>query len=221
MILTNIDANKLLSSFEGCASYYESLPFGAKYIITSLNSSMRWKSKPYRMATDGFVEKMETGAVRGSGGKHYVYVWLHLLTGSVFYVGSGMGDRWIAKFRGDQAGFLKHLDEGDSIVYKVLSDVDEETAKFYERYISLSLSKEGFGLVNRDNIHKETTVYKAERWLMENADRISNGMTKNIEEFMLNHMLKNAFTLENVLSAYRFREEYGKDYFSTEYKRGA
>lgn len=217
--MTELNVNKLLSSFEECEKYYESLPFGAKYRLNSPNQSMRWTSGSYRIVNDGFVAKMEQGAVRGCGGEHYVYVWMHLLTGIIFYVGSGTGERWTSKNRGDQSGFFKQLDEGDSVVYKVLIDVDEETARFYERYISISLSKEGFELVNRDNIHRETTECKIEQWLIENADRISNAMTKDIENFMINHMVKNAFTLHNVLDAYRFREEYGQSYFSS--KRSA
>ena len=213
--MTELDVNKLLSSFEECEKYYKSLPFGAKYRFNAPNHCMRWTSSPYRITTDGFVAKMDQGAVSGSGGNYYVYVWMHLLTGIVFYVGSGAGERWTTKNRGDRCGFFKQLDEGDSIVYKVLIDVDEETARFYERYISISLSKEGFELVNKDNIHRKETKRKVEQWLIENADRISNSMTKDIEDFMINHMVKNAFTLKNVLDSYKFREEYGNNYFSS------
>lgn len=88
---------------------------------------------------DGYAESEEFKfAVNGNGGEYYVYLWKHMF-GDVFYVGSGKGDRWTEKNRSSNKEFLKHIDAGDAVVYKILVDVDKNTARKFEQYVSFPL----------------------------------------------------------------------------------
>ena len=127
--------------------------------------------------------------MKGSGGNYYVYVWAHLFTGQIFYVGSGSGDRWVSKNRGNAEMFYKNLDAGDCGVFKVLEDVDKKTARFYERYISLSLSKSGVELVNGDNIYGKSAGCRADSWMKANSHIINSKMTKDVEQAIIEKVL--------------------------------
>lgn len=204
-----------------CKQYYDSLSLSKKHDISAANLTMGARVVESRIAFDGRVDDASIYSIRGNGGDYYVYVWAHLLTGQIFYVGSGKEDRWISRNRGNMEMFCKHLDDGDCCVFKVLDDVDEETARFYERYISLSLSKDGAELVNGDNIYGKSAGCRGDAWLKGNSDRISSQMTKDVENYIIEHVPHDLFTGRNVLAVVLFREEYGKAYFSEKYRRGA
>lgn len=213
--------DKFAEAIAECKRCYESLSFAEKHSISASNVGLMSRVNASSIRTDGYVGSASLCAVRGSGGNYYVYVWAHLLTGQIFYVGSGKEYRWISKNRGNNEMFCRHLDDGDCCVFKVLVDVDKETARFYERYISLSLSKGGVELVNGDNIYGKSAGCRGDAWLKDNSDRISSQMTKDVENYIIEHIPHDLFTGRNVLAAVLFREEYGTDYFSTKYKRGA
>lgn len=212
--------DKLADAIAECNRFYESLSFAEKHAISAHNIELMSRVNASSIRTYGYAGSTSHCAVKGSGGNYYVYVWAHLFTGQIFYVGSGSGDRWVSKNRGNAEMFYKNLDAGDCGVFKVLEDVDKKTARFYERYISLSLSKSGVELVNGDNIYGKSAGCRGDAWLKGNSDRISSQMTKDVENCIIEHIPHDLFTGRNVFAVVLFREEYGKHYFSEEYRKG-
>lgn len=195
--------------------FYESLSFAEKQSISAYNIELMSRVNASSIKTEGYAGRTSRCAVKGSGGDCYVYVWAHLFTGQIFYVGSGSGDRWISKNRGNAEMFYKNLDAGDCGVFKVLEDVDKKTARFYERYISLSLSKNGVELVNGDNIYGKTEGCRADSWMKDNRDRIASQMTKDVEQAIIEKVPRDLLDWRSVMAVMRFREEYGDNYFSS------
>ena len=207
--------DKLADAITECNRFYESLSFAEKHAISAHNIELMSRVNASSIRTDGYAGSTSSCAVRGSGGNHYVYVWAHLFTGQIFYVGSGSGDRWVSKNRGNAEMFYKNLDAGDCGVFKVLEDVDKKTARFYERYISLSLSKNGVELVNGDNIYGKSAGCRADSWMEDNRDRIASQMTKDVEQAIIEKVPSDLLGWRNVMAVMRFREEYGDNYFSS------
>lgn len=208
--------NDVKSAFEEALQYYQSLSLGEKYQF-SLNSRNRLiRAKAGMLKYDGYLFANSYRAVRGDGGEYHVYVWAHLLTGEIFYVGSGIDERWLNRHRAKNPEFMKNLDEGDAVVYKIVDGVDKETARFYERYLSLSLSSSGVALANRDNNASRCGIDKSKEWLNENADRIANDFTRKVEEVLLDKILSDRdFSGVDVLRIMAFREECGENWFSS------
>lgn len=157
---------------------------------------------------DGFVEKKDCFAVTVGEDSYYVYLWKHL-DGDVFYIGSGTGDRWVEKWR--NAACLKEMDKGDAVVYKVLQGVDKTNALFYEKYLSLCFRKAGVMLTNKDNAFNE----KSDEWLDENANRLNNSLTKEVERVLLNKILIDSdFRYAHYKAIEHFLDDCGEHYFS-------
>lgn len=207
--------DKLADAIAECNRFYESLSFAEKHAISAHNIELMSRVNASSIRTDGYAGSTSRCAVRGSGGNYYVYVWAHLFTGHIFYVGSGSGDRWVSKNRGNAEMFYKNLDAGDCGVFKVLEDVDKKTARFYERYISLSLSKNGVELVNGDNIYGKSAGCRADSWMKDNRDRIASQMTKDVEQAIIEKVPRDLLGWRSVMAVMRFREEYGDNYFSS------
>lgn len=207
--------DKLADAIAECNRFYESLSFAEKHAISAHNIELMSRVNASSIRTDGYAGSTSHCAVRGSGGNYYVYVWAHLFTGQIFYVGSGSGDRWVSKNRGNAELFYKNLDAGDCGVFKVLEDVDKKTARFYERYISLSLSKNGVELVNGDNIYGKSAGCRADSWMEDNRDRIASQMTKDVEQAIIEKVPRDLLGWRSVMAVMRFREEYGDNYFSS------
>ena len=207
--------DKLADAIAECNRFYESLSFAEKHAISAHNIELMSRVNASSIRNYGYVGSTSHCAVRGSGGNYYVYVWAHLFTGQIFYVGSGSGDRWVSKNRGNAEMFYKNLDAGDCGVFKVLEDVDKKTARFYERYISLSLSKNGVELVNGDNIYGKSAGCRADSWMEDNRDRIASQMTKDVEQAIIEKVPRDLLGWRSVMAVMRFREEYGDNYFSS------
>lgn len=207
--------DKLADAIAECNRFYESLSFAEKHAISAHNIELMSRVNASSIRTYGYAGSTSHCAVRGSGGNYYVYVWAHLFTGQIFYVGSGSGDRWVSKNRGNAGMFYKNLDAGDCGVFKVLEDVDKKTARFYERYISLSLSKNGVELVNGDNIYGKSAGCRADSWMEDNRDRIASQMTKDVEQTIIEKVPCDLLGWRSVMAVMRFREEYGDNYFSS------
>ena len=213
--MEQLACDKLADAIAECNRFYESLSFAEKHAISAHNIELMSRVNASSIRTDGYAGSTSSCAVRGSGGNYYVYVWAHLFTGQIFYVGSGSGDRWVSKNRGNAEMFYKNLDVGDCGVFKVLEDVDKKTARFYERYISLSLSKNGVELVNGDNIYGKSAGCRADSWMEDNRDRIASQMTKDVEQAIIEKVPRDLLGWRSVMAVMRFREEYGDNYFSS------
>lgn len=162
---------------------------------------------------NGYVTRKSNFAIKHGNGEYYVYLWKHM-GGDIFYVGRGMGDRWIDKNRKD--GFLKHIDEGDAAVYMVLCGVDKQTAMFYERYISGCLSEGGYPLVNKDNNINIMGVEKFHEWCRDNSDVLSSELTAQVEDVILNKIIPDKdFGYKEFTAVQNFRRMYGDTYFSS------
>lgn len=171
-------------------------------------SSIRW---------NGYAVAKEHLALKESGGDSYVYLWKHI-DGDVFYVGSGKGDRWTQKFRNDS--FLKEIDKGDSVVYKILTGVDRPTAFLYERYVSYCLSQAGYDLCNSDNTFTGDNLQAFEKWKKSNQQELSSERCRKIEEIILNKILYDEkFDYGVHKSISRFQNECGEDYFSRNFSK--
>lgn len=176
---------------------------GFSSFVNYEGGSIRW---------NGYVVAKEAFALNESGGDSYVYLWKHI-DGDIFYVGSGKKDRWIQKFRNDS--FLKEIDKGDSVVYKVLAGVDRQTAFLYERYISYSLGKAGYYLCNSDNLFHADNQQTYEKWVKCNQKELSSERCRKVENIILSKILNDEdFKYSVHKSILGFRNEYGNDYFS-------
>ena len=207
--------DKFADAIAECNRFYESLSFAEKHSISAHNIELMSRVNASSIRNYGYAGSTSHCAVKGSGGNYYVYVWAHLFTGQIFYVGSGSGDRWVSKNRGNAEMFYKNLDAGDCGVFKVLEDVDKKTARFYERYISLSLSKNGVELVNGDNIYGKSAGCRADSWMEDNRDRIASQMTKDVEQAIIEKVPSDLLGWRSVMAVMNFREECGDNYFSS------
>lgn len=208
--------NDVKNAFEDALRCYQSMSLGDKYQISRSSRNHLIRAQAWMLKYNGYLFANSHYAVRGDGGDYHVYVWAHLLTGEIFYVGSGIDERWLNRYRLTNPGFMRNLDAGDAVVYKIITGVDRETARFYERYISLALSSCGVALVNRDNNASRCGMDKAKAWLKENSDRISNAFTCEVEEVLLEKILSERdFHGTHVLRVMAFREECGTEWFSS------
>ena len=208
--------NDVTCAFEEALRYYQSMSLGNKYQISRSSRNHLIRAQAWMLKCNGYLFAESHHAVRGEGGEYHVYVWAHLLTGEIFYVGSGIDERWLNRYRTTNPEFMRNLDVGDAVVYKIIANVDRETARFYERYVSLSLSSGGIALANRDNNASRCGIAKAKAWLKENADRIDNDFTREVEEVLLEKILaERDFRGMDVLRVMKFREECGTDWFSS------
>lgn len=208
--------NDVNSAFEEALRHYQSLSLGERYQFSRNSRNHLIRAQAWMLKYNGYLFADSRHAVRGDGGEYHVYVWAHLLTGEIFYVGSGIDERWLNRYRTKNPAFMKNLDEGDAVVYKIIDGVDMETARFYERYLSLSLSSCGVALANRDNNASRCGIDKSKEWLNENANRITNDFTREVEEVLLEKILSERdFRGMDVLRIMSFREECGSNWFSS------
>lgn len=205
----------MTNAFEAAKNYYNSLGLGEKYRVVANSRNHLIRAEGGMLRFDGFLFANSRYAVRGDSGEYHVYVWAHLLSGEIFYVGSGIDDRWRCRYRLKNHAFMENLDVGDAVVYKIIEGVDRDTAHFYERYLSLALSSAGIRLTNRDNNAEKCGLAKAREWLRENADRLYDDFTKRVEEVVLEKILSDSdFRGMDVLRAFTFRQIYGDHWFS-------
>lgn len=147
---------------------------------------------------------------------YYVYLWRHAW-GDPFYVGSGKNDRW-TNIGGRCDDFYLHLDQADSVVYRVLSGVDSKTARLYERYISVNLGRAGYVLANGDNNYEYATG-SARQKMIETCDKLVGlELTTRVENAVL------GIISEEPGCDYRVTDDFimkhGADYFSRNYLSG-
>lgn len=201
----------LLDAFDELTRAYNTMPFPNRvhfqkqiyYTDTWHCNSINWK---------GYVKEKSGFAIGRDEGEHYVYLWKHL-GGDIFYVGRGVGDRWIDKNRKDD--FLKHIDKGDAVVYMVLYGVDKQTAMLYERYISGSLSEGGYPLANKDNNIHKMGIEKFHEWCRDNSSLLSSELTRQVEDVILNKIIPDKdFGYSEFTAVQNFRRMYGDTYFS-------
>lgn len=208
--------NDYQSSWDKCIEEYNRLSFGEKCRISS--SAQRVSVYYTHISYDGFVTAKDRFAVTEANGDAYVYMWKHLV-GDVFYVGSGVRERWKVKNR--SASFLKEIDKGDAVVYKVLDGVDRETAFIYERYISCSLSEVGYNLCNRDNSAAGDKKKQFEAWKKKNYKELKSERCKLVEHAVIDKILLDRdFSWTVFLEQRKFLEEYGEHYFSEYFSQG-
>ena len=197
--------------------FYENLGFSQKLQLVQAVAKGGDRLVCERIRLDGFVEKRTEYAVTCDDGEYYVYLWKHL-DGDVFYVGSGKNNRCIQRNRG--VNFLKHIDKGDAVLYIVAQGLSKNGARFYERYISGCISFTGVQLVNKDNNIERIGFKKFEEWLQDNSEALSDPLTKDIEDIILNKILTDdKFSARTVLGISAFIELYGHSYFSDYYER--
>lgn len=189
---------------------YEQLSFAEKLQLAMRPEVQRVKINS-TIHLDGYVcEKKYEYAVQGKSGEYYVYLWKHMY-GEVFYVGMGHGNRMTCKRRSHE--FATHLDKGDVVVYRVLANVDQQTAREYERYITASFVQAGVKLVNRDNnpekMSAENKKTCTDRESLQNAE-----WAKAVEDAVFKILLDSNFTARDIIAVQRFLSEYGDHYFS-------
>jgi hypothetical protein len=205
----------LKDAFELAQNYYNSLGFGEKYIIGVNARNHLLRAESSMLKYDGFLFANSSYAVRCDSGEYHVYVWAHLLSGEIFYVGSGIDERWRCRYRLKNQAFMENLDAGDAVVYKIIEGVDQDTARFFERYLSLTISSSGRKLTNRDNNAEKCGLAKAREWLHDNATRLSDDFTRRVEDVVLNKILSESdFRGMDVLRIFTFRQIYGDHWFS-------
>lgn len=186
------------------------LSCAAKTFVSRTNAEV----KASQLRWDGYLFADESKALRLGDGEHYVYMWSHAW-GAPFYIGSGKGDRWIA--RGNRNNdFFRHLDDADAVVRKLVVGLDERTARVYEEYISINLSVAGIELANHDNnITGKNEKIKAGRMArLEEIAKLEN--TGNVENVLVNTLMKTEPNAD-FKTTYTFWELYGRHFFSNEY----
>lgn len=204
-----------MNAFEAAQNYYNSLGLGEKYRFVTGSRNHLISATVGMLKYDGYLFAQSHHAIRCDSGEYHVYVWAHLLSGEIFYVGSGIEDRWRCRYRLKNRSFMENLDAGDAVVYKIIEGVDQDTARFYERYLSLAISSAGTRLTNRDNNAEKCGLAKARAWLRENADRLSDDFTRQVEEVVLEKILNERdFKGMDVLRVLAFRQTCGDHWFS-------
>lgn len=154
--------------------------------------------------------------VHAGDDEYYVYLWRHAW-GDPFYVGSGKNDRWTTiGSRCDD--FYLHLDQADSVVYRVLSGVDSKTAHAYEKYVSVNLGRAGYVLANGDNNYEYATESARHR-MIEKCDKLVGlELTTRVENAVLGIISDNPDCDYRITDAFLMR--HGTDYFSRNYLSG-
>lgn len=163
---------------------------------------------------NGCLKKSDKFCCVAGDGDYYVYVWMHL-GGELFYVGSGKGDRWLNRHR--RIEFMRHLDQGDAVVYKVLSGVDKQTSLMYEKYISFCFSWIRDSIVNRDNNLWNISPSQTTKLLRLSSELENTYLTRLVEETVVKILENNSFQCAkavDILAIGKFRRIYGETYFS-------
>ncbi len=187
-------------------------------VIKDVEAKVRDDERGYNFRTEdikrlGRVYSYAGDAIKLYTGQNYVYVWFHTLTRKPFYVGEGIGERWTSLARSKE--FLRHLDQGDAAVCKVLDCADEKTAKLYEKYITYSFTSSGYDLANKDNNYR-----LCENSTRENLDLLVSAisdkpLTKAVEGALVNILtdddMKSVYIMKGVEG---FRLLYGETFFS-------
>ena len=206
--------------FEEIKAAFNKAPFVDRISICRSSYLISGEHECFPLQYDGYVTIKSDMAVECSSGCYYVYLWKHMF-GDVFYVGEGHGDRCkVISNRPDS--FYNHIDKGDAVVYVILRGVNRDTARFYERYLSICLGLAGSSLANRDNSVVRIGSERARAWLSDNESSIERDLTKCVEEALLNRILGDTkFSGRDVLKTIRFVEHYGDSYFSTKYSSAA
>ena len=203
-----------IDKFQEIQRKFDEMKFSEKINMSNIIYST-FRPHYHLIKYDGYVAAKTEYAVDCDYGEHYVYLWKHL-DGDIFYVGSGKGNRYKNKFRNDI--FLRHIDQGDSVVYIVLAGVDITTARFYERYISGSLGVAGYTLANGDNNVSRMGVDKFNLWLIDNKSMIENDLTRKVEDVILAKILTDKkFDLTHIRDIEGFKKECGDNYFSSQF----
>lgn len=200
-------------TFEEMAAAYKTLPFYTKYEISRATASCGYIGDVMALSHNGFLKAIDDYAVCAGDGEAYVYLWKHL-AGDVFYVGSGVKNRWKSKYRGND--FLKEIDAGDALVYKVVDGLLRQDAYFWEQYLSYSFQMARCGLTNGDH---RLTSNKREAWesfAADNEARLNSQLCEDINNTIINNIVKDknlSIVLYKTIKV--FRREYGDDYFSS------
>lgn len=122
--------------FVEAQAQYNAFSFYKKLGFNNMVRNMGGTTSTVSLEMDGYLFSNAGKSVVLGDGDYYVYVWKHAW-GEPFYVGSGRGDRWITKApRNPQ--FYYHLDNADAAVYKVVSGMNEETARMCEANVVAS-----------------------------------------------------------------------------------
>lgn len=158
----------------------------------------------------GYLSAIDKKAVNAGDGDYFVYVWKHAW-GDPFYVGSGQGRRWKEK-QSRCDGFYQQLDKADAVTYLLLSGVDAQTARLFERYVSVNLVEAGYTLVNGDNNPGNLAGQARERMIRRCAKTESHELTPAVQ----NQLFK--VLADEPQCDYRitreFLEKYGAGHFS-------
>lgn len=199
-------------AYENAKLALEKMSFSEKLNLIRKTSLFRYH--PSFIKFNGYVALKYDFALHVGDDEYYVYLWKHM-DGDIFYVGSGHGERYKTK-HGRDSEFFKHIDAGDAVVYMVLCGVDLQTARFYERYLSGSLSLADFPLANRDNNVFYIGADRYKRWLEDNKSTLDNELTHKIEDVVLNKILfDDKFPSSHFYEIQTFRKECGDTYFSS------
>jgi hypothetical protein len=205
-------SDSFAEAYENAKSEIEKMSFSEK--LKLIRSTALLHYHPNFIKFNGYVTAKTDFAIGAGEDEYYVYLWKHM-DGDIFYVGSGKGERYRDK-NNRQAEFYKHIDKGDAVVYVVLCGVDLKTARFYERYLSGSLSLAEFPLANRDNNVFYIGEGRHERWLKANKSTLANELTHKIEDLILNKVLfDNDFSSSHFYEIQTFKKECGDTYFSS------
>lgn len=198
-------------AFENLTREFNNMPFSKRVgFLKSVYQTEHWHCNSINW--NGYCCCKSFFAINRNEGEHYVYLWKHL-DGDIFYVGRGIGDRWVNKNRKED--FLRHIDKGDAVVYMILCGVDKQTAMFYEKYISGSLSEGGYPLANRDNNIHKMGLEKFHEWCCNNSELLSSELTKQVEGVVLEKIIPDKnFTITELSAIQNFRKMYGDTYFS-------
>lgn len=205
-------SDSYVDAYERVKREIEKMRFSDK--LKLMRSTSLFRHHPNFIKFNGYVTTKTDFAIGAGEDEYYVYLWKHM-DGDIFYVGSGKGERYRDK-NGRQAEFYRHIDKGDAVVYIVLCGVDVKTARFYERYLSGSLSIAEFPLANRDNNVFYIGEGRQERWLRDNKSTLNNELTHKIEDLILNKILLDSdFRSSHFYEIQTFRKECGDTYFSS------
>ena len=203
-----------MDAYKNMVDHITSLPFSEKLgAIKSINDFSRagiLRSSASLLSYSGYLKEFEEMGVYCDTGEHYVYLWKHAW-GDPFYVGCGKNSRWKTKnSRCDD--FYLHLDAGDAIVYMVLDGVDEKTARLYEKYVSVNLTRAGYTLANGDNNLEYMSPAARERFCTRCDSLDDDELTQRVQSTVLRILNHDAGCDYRVVDA--FLMEYGTDYFS-------
>ena len=198
--------------YERAKQEFEKMEFSDK--LKLIRSTALFHYHPNFIKFNGYVQVKDDFEISAGDDDFYVYLWKHI-DGEIFYVGSGKDERYRDKCNRPME-FLKHIDKGDAVVYRILCGVDMKTARFYERYVSGSLSLANFSLANRDNNVFYIGESKFKRWLNDNKHALENEITHKIEDVILNKvLLDHDFQGHHFYAIQTFMKECGETYFSS------